>query len=220
MQNVGAYGQEVSDVIARVRVLERASGALVWIDAADCGFGYRSSRFRGKDDRVVVEVEMRLARDPLGAPVRYAELARALGVGDGGRAPLARVRETVIALRRGKGMVLDPGDPESRSAGSFFTNPLVDPSLELDVRLHQRIPAILLDPLVEERTHARNAAGDGHEHAGADRGVPAARKVRKENPECRDAGELEQRELRHGAHRQEDALKHDAEHEEGQGRAG
>jgi UDP-N-acetylmuramate dehydrogenase len=129
MQNVGAYGQEVSDVIRRVRVLDRGAGTLVWIDAADCGFGYRTSRFRGRADRIVVEVEMVLARSPLGGPVRYAELARALGVAEGGAAPLARVRETVIALRRAKGMVLDSNDPESRSAGSFFTNPLVEPGV-------------------------------------------------------------------------------------------
>ena len=125
MQNVGAYGQEVSDVITRVRVYDRAARALVWLPASACGFGYRSSDFRGKTDRIIVEVEMRLPRSPLGAPVRYAELARALSIAEGGRAPLALVRETILTLRRGKGMVLDDHDPESRSAGSFFTNPIV-----------------------------------------------------------------------------------------------
>src|SRR6185369_4074715 len=113
----------------RVRIFDRAKRTLAWTPAAECGFGYRSSAFRGKTDRVVVEVELALAREGLGAPIRYAELSRALGVAEGDRAPLARVRETVIALRRGKGMVLDDGDPESRSAGSFFTNPIVAPDV-------------------------------------------------------------------------------------------
>lgn len=129
MQNVGAYGQEVSDVIRRVHVFDRISGSLRWLDAAECGFGYRSSHFRGLSDRIIVEVEFVLARHALGAPVRYAELARALGIREGERAPLAAVRDTVIELRRGKGMVLDERDPESRSAGSFFTNPLVAPEV-------------------------------------------------------------------------------------------
>lgn len=129
MQNVGAYGQEVSDVISRVRVYDRRAGVLTWIDAAACGFGYRSSDFRGRSDRVIVEVEMVMRKSDASAPIRYAELAKALGVGAGETAPLARVRETVIALRRAKGMVLDDADPESRSAGSFFTNPIVDQAI-------------------------------------------------------------------------------------------
>lgn len=129
MQNVGAYGQEVSQVIRRVRVLDRTTGTLLWIDASRCGFGYRTSSFRGRADRIVVEVEMVLERKPMGKPVVYAELAKALGIAEGETAPIARIRETVIELRRAKGMVLDKDDPESRSAGSFFTNPLVAPSV-------------------------------------------------------------------------------------------
>ena len=129
MQNVGAYGQEVSDVIRRVRVLDRTTGTLLWINASECGFGYRTSRFRGHADRIVIEVEMVLERKPMGKPVRYAELAKALGIDEGETAPIARIRETVIELRRAKGMVLDKNDPESRSAGSFFTNPIVEPSV-------------------------------------------------------------------------------------------
>ena len=91
--------------------------------AAACHFAYRTSAFKGSDRYVISEVQFRLARGDLGAEVRYPELAKALGAG---RAPLAHVRDTVIALRRTKGMVVDPADPESRSAGSFFTNPIVD----------------------------------------------------------------------------------------------
>ncbi len=82
---------------------------------------------------VVLDVTFRLSRNELSAPVRYAELAKALGVGEGERVPLADARAAVLTLRRGKGMVLDPADPDSRSAGSFFTNPVLDPGQLADV---------------------------------------------------------------------------------------
>jgi UDP-N-acetylmuramate dehydrogenase len=126
MQNVGAYGQEVADTITRVRVLDRKTGELVDFAPDACRFAYRTSMFKGNDRYVVVEVEFRLERSPLSMPLRYGELARALNVGEGGRVALDQVRDKVIALRRGKGMVVDPDDPESRSAGSFFMNPIVD----------------------------------------------------------------------------------------------
>ncbi len=129
IQNVGAYGQEVSDVVRSVRVLDRRDGAVEKLPASACGFGYRTSAFKREPGRwVVLDVTMALERGREGAPVRYGELARALGVRPGGRAPLADVREAVLALRRGKGMVLDPADHDTWSAGSFFTNPFVDPA--------------------------------------------------------------------------------------------
>ncbi len=126
MQNVGAYGQEVADTIQFVRAYDRERGELVKISAADCGFAYRSSIFKGRDRWVICEVRFELPRRTESMPIKYAELARALGVTEGGTAPLATVRETIVALRRAKGMVVDPADPESKSAGSFFTNPIVD----------------------------------------------------------------------------------------------
>jgi UDP-N-acetylmuramate dehydrogenase len=126
MQNVGAYGQEVSDTIEWVEAFDRERGEVVMMKPAECGFGYRTSIFRGSERWVVTQVVFRLPRGELSLPIRYAELAKALGIREGERAPLKTVRDTVIALRRGKGMVLDPADPESRSAGSFFTNPIVD----------------------------------------------------------------------------------------------
>jgi len=124
MQNVGAYGQEVSDTITSVRVYDRDKRELVTMTPAECAFGYRTSMFRGSARWVVVDVTFRLPRGEESAPVKYPELQKALGADT---APLQRVRETVISLRRGKGMVVDPGDPDSRSAGSFFTNPFVRP---------------------------------------------------------------------------------------------
>ena len=165
IQNVGAYGQDVSQTITEVRALDRERGEVIRLTAAQCEFGYRTSMLKrvaaGKATGrfVVLGVTFRLWRAGpglppgpwpglglgrgtgtgttgtggqaagrgrgLSAPVRYAELARRLGVEAGGRVPLEEARSAVLALRRGKGMVLDPGDPDTRSAGSFFTNPIL-----------------------------------------------------------------------------------------------
>jgi UDP-N-acetylmuramate dehydrogenase len=126
IQNVGAYGQEVAETVTAVRVLERATGRVRTMSPAGCRFSYRSSVFKRTDRWVVLSTDFRLERSPLSAPVRYAELARTLGVATGDRAPLATVRQAVLALRAGKGMVLDPADRDTWSAGSFFLNPLLD----------------------------------------------------------------------------------------------
>ncbi len=128
IQNVGAYGQEVAEIITAVRVYDRVTGEVTELAGVDCGFGYRTSLFKRDTSgrRVVLEVTFRLLPSALSGPIRYTELARALGVPEGGRAPLDAVRSAVLTLRRGKGMVLDPADPDSRSAGSFFTNPVLD----------------------------------------------------------------------------------------------
>lgn len=128
IQNVGAYGAEVATLIQRVRTWNRAEGAIRTFAAAECGFGYRDSRFkREKGRHLVLRVDFQLPLGELGQPVRYPELARALGVEVGQRAPAARVRETVLAIRRRKGMVLDANDHDTWSAGSFFTNPILTP---------------------------------------------------------------------------------------------
>ena len=127
IQNVGAYGQEVAETIATVRVLDRRSGAVSDLPASACGFRYRTSVFKGSADHVVLGATFVLERSDTSRPIRYAELARTLGVEREARAPLADVRAAVLALRRGKGMVIDPDDPDTRSAGSFFTNPIVAP---------------------------------------------------------------------------------------------
>jgi UDP-N-acetylmuramate dehydrogenase len=126
MQNVGAYGQEVSDTIIRVRVWDRDAAEVLDLPAAECGFGYRTSRFRGSGRFVVLSVTFALAGQARSAPVRYAELAAALGVSPGDQVDGAEARAAVIELRQRKGMVIDPGDPDTRSAGSFFLNPVLD----------------------------------------------------------------------------------------------
>jgi UDP-N-acetylmuramate dehydrogenase len=133
IQNVNAYGQHVAQTITGVRAYDRAARQVVELTAAQCEFGYRTSMFKRAaldpvaptGRHVVLSVTFRLAADPRSAPVRYAELARVLGVSEGDRVPLATAREAVLALRRGKGMVLDPADPDTRSVGSFFTNPVL-----------------------------------------------------------------------------------------------
>ena len=128
IQNVGAYGAEVATLIQRVRTWDRAEGAIRTFAAAECGFGYRDSSFkREKGRHLVLRVDFQLPLGELGQPVRYPELARALGVAVGQRAPASRVRETVLAIRRRKGMVLDANDHDTWSAGSFFTNPILTP---------------------------------------------------------------------------------------------
>ncbi len=124
IQNVGAYGVETSDVLVDVDVYDRTTRTVRTLTAADLGLGYRSSVLRGSTDLVVLTVRMRLTRTH--HAIRYAELAGTLGVAPGRTAPPAAVREAVLSLRRGKGMVLDPSDPDTRSVGSFFTNPLLD----------------------------------------------------------------------------------------------
>ncbi|MCX5422983.1 UDP-N-acetylmuramate dehydrogenase [Streptomyces sp. NBC_00078] len=127
IQNVGAYGQEVSSTITEVIAYDRHMRETVTVPSADCAFSYRHSRFKADPERyVVLRVRFELEdADGLSAPVKYAETARALGVEPGDRVPLAAARETVLELRAGKGMVLDPEDHDTWSAGSFFTNPIL-----------------------------------------------------------------------------------------------
>jgi len=128
IQNVGAYGQDVAQTIARVHTFDRRERRTKTFAAAECGFSYRTSRFKAEPGRYLIEsVTFQLGIADLSAPVRYAELARSLGVAVGERAPTTSVRDAVLALRRRKGMVLDPADHDTWSAGSFFTNPVLSP---------------------------------------------------------------------------------------------
>ncbi len=196
IQNVGAYGQEVSETITEVVALDLSRGEEVRLTAAACDFGYRSSAFKRalRGAYVVTGVRFRLA--PGGIPsVRYPELEAALA----GEAPtIARVHETVVALRRKKSMVLDPSDENTRSAGSFFTNPIVEPAVADRARAaaramgHDRMPefdapagrtklsaAWLIERAGFARGTARGRAGISTRHSLAivNRGGATAREI-------------------------------------------
>ena len=125
VQNVGAYGVEVADTMTRVKLLDRRNHQVSWMPAAGLGFGYRHSMLKNSVDYTVLEVEFSLDATGRSAPLRYAELAGALGVPAGEQADPGQVRTTVLALRAAKGMVLDAADHDTWSVGSFFTNPVV-----------------------------------------------------------------------------------------------
>ncbi|KUI44171.1 UDP-N-acetylenolpyruvoylglucosamine reductase [Mycobacterium sp. IS-1590] len=125
VQNVGAYGAEVADTIRRVRLLDRRTGDDRWVAPEALRFGYRTSVLKHANDKIVLEVEFALDPSGRSAPLRYRELATALGAEQGARADPLEVREAVLALRSSKGMVLDAGDHDTWSVGSFFTNPVV-----------------------------------------------------------------------------------------------
>jgi UDP-N-acetylmuramate dehydrogenase len=125
IQNVGAYGQEVAQTIASVRVWDRREQQVLTFANADCAFSYRHSLFKAEPRYLVLDVLFRLRASRLSGPVGYAGLALALGVEVGDRVPLADVREAVLAQRRQRGMVLDAADHDTWSCGSFFTNPVL-----------------------------------------------------------------------------------------------
>lgn len=125
IQNVGAYGQDVSQTIAQVRTWDRQEQAVRTFRGGDCGFTYRSSRFKGDTRYVVLDVLFQLELADVSRPVAYAALADGLGVELGARAPLGAVREAVLEQRRRRGMVLDADDHDTWSCGSFFTNPIL-----------------------------------------------------------------------------------------------
>jgi UDP-N-acetylmuramate dehydrogenase len=133
IQNIGAYGQELGATLVAVEYLDRDSGMVSRIPASALQLGYRTSAFKQGREGVVLAIEVVLqapeqGKPPLSAPIAYAQLADALGVPLGTRVPIAALRDAVLDLRRRKGMVLDPADPDSVSVGSFFTNPIVSES--------------------------------------------------------------------------------------------
>jgi UDP-N-acetylmuramate dehydrogenase len=133
IQNIGAYGQEVAATLVAVEFLDRDSGTISRVPASALQLGYRTSVFKQGREGVVLAIEVVLhaaehGKQALSAPIAYAQLADTLGVPLGSRVPIGALRDAVLDLRKRKGMVLDPTDPESVSVGSFFTNPIVSES--------------------------------------------------------------------------------------------
>jgi len=130
IQNIGAYGHEVGEFITRVRTYDRQSKAIKTFTNGECNFSYRNSIFKAQPGRyVVLDVAFQIRVGETSDPITYVELAKKLGIEVGERAPVKEVRETVLALRSAKGMLLSPTDKDSWSAGSFFTNPIVSKEL-------------------------------------------------------------------------------------------
>lgn len=153
VQNIGAYGQEIAQSLAAIEFLEHDSGELLRLGAPELGLGYRSSALKEGRRGIVVAVELFLEEyggsgPALSRPVAYAQLAAALDVPLGARVPIGQLREAVLGLRRGKGMLLDPADPDTRSAGSFFTNPIVRESFART--LPAEAPRWPVDEMTEE----------------------------------------------------------------------
>ncbi|WP_144209567.1 UDP-N-acetylmuramate dehydrogenase [Mycobacterium tilburgii] len=170
VQNVGAYGAEVSDTITRVRVIDRRTGAVRWIPGAELGFGYRTSVFKQNPKVLAVVLEVEFALDASGrsAPLWYGELTAALNAASGERADPQAVRDAVLALRTGKGMVLDPADRDTWSVGSFFTNPVVAQGVYQSIAARVDGPV----PHYPAPDGVKLAAGWLVEHAGFGKGYP------------------------------------------------
>ncbi|MFM2127670.1 MAG: hypothetical protein RIQ86_183 [Actinomycetota bacterium] len=130
IQNIGAYGHEVSEFVMRVRTYDRQAKALKTFTNQECQFSYRDSVFKKIPGRyVVLEVQFNLRRGEMTEPITYAELAKELGIEVGQKADVIKTREAVLKIRDRKGMLLNPNDPDTFSAGSFFTNPIVAENL-------------------------------------------------------------------------------------------
>ena len=126
IQNIGAYGHEVSEFITRVRTYDRQEKAIKTFTRNECEFSYRNSHFKSHPGRyVVLEVQFQIRIGEFSDPIVYAELAKKLNIELGDKAPIAHVRQAVLELRAAKGMLLKPDDQDSWSAGSFFTNPII-----------------------------------------------------------------------------------------------
>ena len=126
IQNIGAYGHEVSEFITRVRTYDRQAKALKTFTNSECEFSYRNSHFKAHPGRyVILDVQFNLRIGEVSTAITYAELAKKLGIEVGEKAPVDVTRKAVLELRAAKGMLLNPSDRDSWSAGSFFTNPIV-----------------------------------------------------------------------------------------------
>lgn len=181
VQNVGAYGCEVSQTIASVRTWDRESNAIRTFTNSELKFGYRESILKattvnGSPRYVVLTVEFQLLLGRMSAPVKYAELARRLEVEPGQRANSLELRRTVLALRASKGMVLDPEDRDTFSTGSFFTNPIV--TAEIAAALPAEAPRYPAGELV------KLSAAWLIEHAGFSKGFGLAGELQHEKDDA------------------------------------
>ncbi|MDO4911555.1 MAG: UDP-N-acetylmuramate dehydrogenase [Corynebacterium sp.] len=170
VQNVGAYGVEVSDILTQVKLLDRRTQEVRWVPASDLELAYRHSRLKHQDQEIVLAAEFKLTRDGLSAPIRFGELSRVLGAEGMERFDAPRVRKEVLALRAAKGMLYNPDDHDSWSAGSFFTNPVVPVPLaeEIGAKVDSLMP---MYPVAQE-DQVKLSAAWLIEQAGFPKGYP------------------------------------------------
>jgi UDP-N-acetylmuramate dehydrogenase len=176
VQNVGAYGVEIADTLRSVQVYDRPGGRLSWVAPDALGLRYRHSNLKHRDDRIVTRVSFWLRNGAVSAPLAYRELARALGRDEGQTAEAEHVRSAVLALRRSKGMVLDADDPDTFSAGSFFTNPIISAAESAAVIAQIAVvvgPDVTI-PQFPSGADLKLSAGWLIEQAGFTRGYPGA----------------------------------------------
>ncbi|GAB17489.1 UDP-N-acetylenolpyruvoylglucosamine reductase [Gordonia effusa NBRC 100432] len=174
VQNVGAYGVEIADLLREVTLYDRTSGTTSTVGPDALRLGYRTSNLKHRADRIVTSVSLWLNDNDRSQPLRYRELANAMGVGEGDWTSARAVRDQVLSLRRGKGMVLDPDDHDTWSAGSFFTNPIVpaDEATAVFARIHRRIGDDITIPRYPADDGVKLSAGWLIERSGFSRGYP------------------------------------------------
>ena len=164
IQNIGAYGHEVSEFITRVRTYDRHTKAIKTFTSAECEFEYRNSIFKRTPGRyIVLSVQFQIRTGEISTPITYAELAKKLGIAVGEKAPVIDTRKAVMELRAAKGMLLNPDDKDSWSAGSFFTNPII--TNDVASQLPESAPRW---PLADGRV--KTSAAWLIEHSGIDKG--------------------------------------------------
>ncbi|MEE3849811.1 UDP-N-acetylmuramate dehydrogenase [Gordonia sp. LSe1-13] len=175
VQNVGAYGVEVADLLRDVDLLDRRSGERRRVTPSALELGYRTSNLKHRDDHVVLAVSFWLNEKRVSRPIRYGELAATLGLEPGAQSDAAEVREQVLALRRGKGMVLDADDHDTWSAGSFFTNPVLtaDEAVPVLRRIRDQVGSDITVPTYPAGDGVKLSAGWLIERAGFRRGYPS-----------------------------------------------
>lgn len=172
IQNIGAYGQELSEAVDFVRVYDRTVDEVITLTAEECEFGYRTSKFKTtwRNERVVLALGLRLRKGG-DATVRYPELRRGLGIENGVSPSLKTVRDMVLRIRRRKSMVYDREDTNHRSAGSFFTNPIVPPAVAAEAAARAEANGIEATmPQWESGENVKLSAAWLIEHTGFERG--------------------------------------------------
>lgn len=172
VQNIGAYGVEVKDILESVKIYNRATGTVNWVPAEELDLAYRHSRLKFQDTEIILAIKVRLDKDALSLPIRFEQLAHALGVEKGERLLASQVRECVLQLRASKGMLYDPADHDTWSAGSFFVNPVIGRREAEKIQESVSVPMPVYDVPSAKEPMVKLSAAWLIEHAGCAKGYP------------------------------------------------